>query len=169
MTWMVISTCCALVVFVKSPYSPRYSSLFMGSNAWVVYFLHSHSTSSSNPLHLTIFFSSLGSSLNLILLGVPTIALTMVLDQVLQSKSLLPKQDMIRKFMDRKFDFNIQKCAILIAHTTTPILLDGTLKFSYSSSTPSPFLLGAIPSPNPIVSSPMNLSLFVIDQVYKNP
>jgi len=80
MTWMVISTCCALVVFVKSPCSPRYSSLFMGSNAWVVYFLHSHSTSSSNPLHLTIFFSSLGSTLNLILLGVPTIALTMVLD-----------------------------------------------------------------------------------------
>jgi hypothetical protein len=72
MTWMVISTCCALGVFVRNPYLPRYSYLSIGSKAWVVYFLHSHSTSSSNPLHLTIFSSSLESTSSFSLLGVPT-------------------------------------------------------------------------------------------------
>ncbi len=75
MNWMVISTCCALGVFVKSLHSPRYSCLFMGSKAWVVYFLHSHSASLSNPLHLTIYFSYLESTSSFRVLGVPTTAL----------------------------------------------------------------------------------------------
>ncbi len=92
-----------------------------------------------------------------------------MLDQALLSKSPLPKQDMIRKFMCKEFDFSTQGCAILLTHTTTSILPDWALESFELNSISSPFLLVAIPLPYPTVSSTMNPSLFGTDHVHENP
>ncbi len=76
---------------------------------------------------------------------------------------------MICEFMCKKFDFSTHGCAILFAHTTTPVLLDQALEFFKLSSTPSPFILVVIPSLFPTTSSTVNLSLFVADHAHENP
>jgi hypothetical protein len=61
-----------------------------------------------------------------------------MLEWALRSKSLLPKWDMIHKFMHKKTDFSTKGCGILFARITTPILPDWAWELS---STPNPFML----------------------------
>lgn len=76
---------------------------------------------------------------------------------------------MICKFMRKKIDFSTQGRPTLLTHITTSILLDWALEFFESNSTPSPFMLVAIPLPYSIASSTMNASLFVADHIRENP
>jgi hypothetical protein len=71
--------------------------------------------------------------------------------------------------MCKKFDFSTQGCATLFTHATTLISHDQTLESFESSSTPSPFLLVAIPLPYLAASSTMNLSLFITNHACENP
>ncbi len=80
--------------------------------------------------------------------------LYMVLDWALRSKSPLPKRDMSREFMRKKFDFSTQGCATLCACTTTPILPNQALNFFELSLTPILFSLVATPLPNLVVAFP---------------
>ncbi len=76
---------------------------------------------------------------------------------------------MIHEFMHMKFNFSIQGCAILFAHTTTLTLPNWTLEFFDSSPTPNPFPLIVTSLPFLVVFSIMNFSLFVVDYTRKNP
>jgi hypothetical protein len=59
-----------------------------------------------------------------------------MLNWALQFKSPLPKQDMTRKFMCKKFNFSIQGCAILFTCTTIFVSPNQVLKFLNPNSTP---------------------------------
>jgi hypothetical protein len=82
-------------------------------------------------------------------------------------KSPLPKWDMIRKFMHKKFDSSTHGCAILFICTTTSISLDQALEFFYSSPTPSPSVTTSLPFSS--TSSTTNISIFVVDHARENP
>jgi hypothetical protein len=59
--------------------------------------------------------------------------------------------------------------AILFTRTTTSISPNWTLELFYLNLIVNSFLLVATPLLFPIVSSSMNLSLYVVDHIRKNP
>jgi len=70
---------------------------------------------------------------------------------------------------DKKFNFSTHGCAILLGHTTTPILLNQSLKFFKSNPTLSPFPLVIATSLHfAIISSTMNLNLFATNHACEN-
>ncbi len=134
-----------------------------------------HLVSSSNPPDSAIF-SCLWSPLQVQLKSIDLHTKLrlgthqqIMLDWALQSKSPLPKQDMIAKFMHVKFNFSTERHAILFTCTTTPILPNWNLEVFYPSWTPSPFSLVATPLPFLAASTTMNLNLFTVDHACENP
>ncbi len=89
-----------------------------------------------------------------------------MLNRSLMFKSPLPKWDMIRKFMHKKFDSFTQGCAILFTCTITSISLNQALEFLYSSPTPSPLVTTSLPFSS--TSSTTNINIFIANHAGEN-